>query len=255
MFQSSYLSRYIFLILLLFSANNVFASGIRVAVASNFLIPIKKLAKAYQRTTGEKISISSGSTGKLYAQIINGAPYDVFLAANSREPERLEKEGYALPGSRFTYARGQLALWSLKAQADNQSIDQVLRSSEYKRLSIANPLTAPYGAAAASVLQSLHLDKQLRRKLLKGENISQAFQYVASHAADLGFVALSQLKVQGDKLPGQFWVVDESMHLPILQQAILLKNTRQKIQANAFMNFLKSPKTQLMIKQYGYGLI
>lgn len=231
------------------------ANSIRVAVASNFLIPMKKLVNAYQQATGEKVSISTGSTGKLFAQIVNGAPYDIFLAANSREPERLEKEGFAEAGSRFTYARGRLALWQPKSLNDKKSFEAVLKSLDYKRLSMAHPLTAPYGAAAASVLQSLDIDKKLRGKILRGENISQAYQYVYTNAAELGFVALSQLKVHGDKVPGQFWLVNEAMHTPILQQAVLLKSARKKIQANAFMNFLKSPVTQLMIKQFGYGLI
>ena len=233
----------------------VHAAEIRVAVASNFLIPIKSIAKTYQQETGDKLLISAGSTGKLYAQIVNGAPYDVFLAANSREPERLEQQGYALRGSRFTYARGRLALWDLKGLHQQGTLEDVLKTAEYKRLSLANPLTAPYGAAAVSVLQHFDLEKKTNAKLLRGENVSQAFQYVATGAADLGFVALSQLKAYGDNVQGVYWVIDEKMHTPILQQAVLLKNHRQMRPSQAFLDFLKSTKGQTMIESFGYGLI
>ena len=231
------------------------SAEIRVAVASNFLIPIKQIAKEYEKETGNKLVISAGSTGKLYAQIVNGAPFDVFLAANSREPERLEKEGYALNGSRFTYARGKLALWDAKGAHQQTTLKTVLTAKDYKRLSLANPLTAPYGAAAISVLQKFNLDKGAGVKLLRGENVSQAYQFVATGAADLGFVALSQLKSRGNSLEGVFWVVDETMYAPILQQAVLLKTAREKIQAQTFLDYLKSRTGQAVIERFGYGLI
>lgn len=239
--------------ILLFSTQ-VQAAEVRVAVASNFLIPIKYIAEVYEQETGEKLIVSAGSTGKLYAQIVNGAPYDVFLAANSREPERLEKEGFALKDSRFTYARGRLALWAPKADNKKNSLQAVLKAQDYQRLSMANPLTAPYGAAAKSVLQNLNLDNNMKAKVLRGENISQAYQYTASGAADLGFVALSQLKARGNVEQGHFWLVDEKMHEPILQQAVLLNASQNKVKSKNFLSYLKSSKGQLMIENFGYGL-
>lgn len=234
-------------------SGRLLAAEIRVAVASNFLIPIKSLAKAYEQQSGDKLIISAGSTGKLYAQIINGAPFDLFLAANSREPLRLEKEGYALNGSRFTYARGKLALWNPKGSYKQSSFQDVLITADYKRLSLANPLTAPYGAAAMSVLQKLELDKLKRTKLLRGENVSQAYQLVATGAADLGFVALSQLKAN-DNPQGQFWNIDENLHEPILQQAVMLTNAREKEAAQRFLGYLKGSEGRDMIESFGYGL-
>lgn len=244
---------FLFLIICLLS-HQVVAAEIKVAVASNFLIPLKYIVKVYQQETGEKVIISTGSTGKLYAQIVNGAPFDVFLAANRREPERLEKENYTVHGSRFTYAQGKLALWDPKGLHQQSSVEEVLKAVDYKRLSLANPLTAPYGAAAIAVLQQLKLDKTDKVKFLRGENVSQAFQYVASGAADLGFVALSQLLARSDHQQGSYWVVDEKMHSPILQQAVLMKNTQQKLPAQLFLNYLKSSRGQAMIKNFGYGI-
>ncbi len=234
-------------------SGQLLAAEIRVAVASNFLLPIKSLARAYEQQSGDELIISAGSTGKLYAQIINGAPYDLFLAANSREPLRLEKEGYAVRGSRFTYARGKLALWNPNGTRKQGSFQDVLVTEDYRRLALANPVTAPYGAAAMSVLEKLKLDKTKRVKLLRGENVSQAYQFVATGAADLGFVALSQLQAKG--IPQeQFWIIDESLHEPILQQAVILTRAREKEATQRFLEFLKSEKGRGMIESFGYGL-
>ena len=240
-------------VVLLMLSGQLLAAEIRVAVASNFLIPIKSIANAYEQQSGDRLIISAGSTGKLYAQIINGAPFDLFLAANSREPLRLEKEGYALDGSRFTYARGKLVLWNPKGIYKQSSFQDVLITADYKRLSLANPLTAPYGAAAMSVLQKLKLDKSNRAKLLRGENVSQAYQFVATGAADLGFVALSQLKAK-DNPQGQFWNIDENLHEPILQQAVLLTRSRDKQTAQRFFEYLKGNEGRGIIESFGYGL-
>lgn len=249
------LSGLFMLVLLLLLSSPLVAAEIRVAVASNFLIPIKTIAREYEQETGDKLIISAGSTGKLYAQIMHGAPFDVFLAANEREPERLEKEGYALSGSRFTYARGRLALWDPKGLYRQASLEAVLKSGDYQRLSVANPLTAPYGAAAIDVLQTLKLDQLVQARLLRGENVSQAYQYVASGAADLGFVALSQLKASSNVQPNSFWIVDEVMHAPILQQAVLLNRARENSRAQAFLEYLKNPQGQARIERFGYSLL
>jgi len=244
----------LFLLLSLFTSH-VSGSEIRVAVASNFLKPLKHIARIYEQETGERVFISSGSTGKLYAQIVNGAPYDVFLAANSREPQRLEKEGHASYGSRFTYARGRLVLWDPKGSYQYSTLEQVLKMADYKRLSLANPLTAPYGEAAFNVLKNIKMERIQQKKILRGENISQAFQYLASGAADIGFIALSQIRASGKKLPGHYWEVNENLHQDILQQAVLLTNARQKTQGKKFLNYLKSSKGQEMIETFGYGLL
>jgi len=230
------------------------AVEIRVAVASNFLLPVRALAEIYQEDTDNKVIISSGSTGKLYAQIVNGAPYDVFLSANRREPERLEKEGYAVSGSRFTYAEGKLVLWDPKGLHQQDTLEAVLVEKNYKRLSIANPLTAPYGTAALTVLQKLGLDSSKDFKILRGENVSQAYQYVMTGAADIGFVALSQLKAGNKESQGTYWISREGMHQPILQQAVLLTSAKDKQQAREFLDFLKSSKGREMIESFGYGI-
>lgn len=235
--------------------NNLAVADVRVAVASNFLLPAKYIANVYEKETGEKVLISAGSTGKLYAQIINGAPFDVFLAANRREPERLEKEGYAVAGSRFTYAHGRLVLWDVGGRFREKTYIEALKSADYKRISLANPSIAPYGVAALSVLRELKLGNSIENKLIKAENISQAYQYLATGAADIGFIALSQLKANKSELPGAHWLVAEDMHDPILQQAVLLKKAGNKLQAKSFLNYLKSSKAMAMIESFGYGLI
>lgn len=235
--------------------NNLAVADVRVAVASNFLLPAKYIANVYEKETGEKVLISAGSTGKLYAQIINGAPYDIFMAANQREPERLEKEGYVIAGSRFTYARGRLVLWEVKGRYRKKTYEDLLASGDYQRISLANPAIAPYGNAALSVLKELNLGETIKNKLIKAENISQAYQYAATGAADIGFIALSQLKTSQSELPGAHWLVSEELHEPILQQAVLLKNASNKLQAKSFLNYLKSSKAMAMIENFGYGLI
>lgn len=240
-------------------SKQVLATEIRVAVASNFLLPMKSIADAYQQETGDRIIISAGSTGKLYAQIVNGAPYDVFLAANSREPERLEKNDYAESGSRFTYAEGRLVLWDAAGRHQQELLAEVLKADDYRRLAIANPSTAPYGAAAFSVLKRFDLEKRSDLKILRGENVSQAYQYVASGAAELGFVALAQLKAhkletRKPEPVGTYWLVSERLHEPILQQAILLTTARNKQQALAFLDYLKGHKGRAIIENFGYSV-
>lgn len=249
-----------FLCLILISlSGQAIATDIRVAVASNFLLPLKSIADVYQQETGDRIIISAGSTGKLYAQIVNGAPYDVFLAANSREPVRLEKNDYAVNGSRFTYAEGRLVLWDAAGHHQQALLADVLKANDYSRVAIANPSTAPYGAAALSVLKRHNLENRSGLKILRGENVSQAYQYVASGAAELGFVALSQLKAHNSGSSksgshGTYWLVSENMHVPILQQAVLLKSARNKQQVQAFLDYLKDHEGQAIIESFGYGL-
>lgn len=238
-------------LLLLFVSLSAGAEPLRIAVASNFLTPARVLAERFEAVTGQVVKISAGSTGKLYAQIVNGAPYDLFFAANAREPERLDRQGLIVPDSRFTYALGRLVLWSLDAgrlQADGAAW---LKQGGYKRLSLANPNTAPYGAAAISALRTLGIADQNRSRLVRGENVSQAYQFVASGNVDAGFVAFSQIK---DRPDGSYWHVPESYYPPIRQQAVWLKRAQDKPKAGAFMAWLRRPEIAALIRSFGYGL-
>lgn len=256
------ISRFLVACLMIVSLPGVsYAGQLRVAVASNFLLPLRGMAEDFQKQTGNTMHISSGSTGKLYAQIINGAPFDVFLAANSREPERLEKAGKVVEGSRFTYALGQLVLWGphleIKSDIKSDDLKTILTSPTVQRISIANPQTAPYGAAAIQALKKLGMYDSLKAKIINGENVSQSYQYVASGATQLGFVALSQIKARtdSDKDTGKhYWLVDKSLYSPIRQQAVLVKEAEQNKAAQQFIDYLKSPQGRAAIKTFGYSL-
>lgn len=224
--------------------------SIRVAVASNFIGPAKALAELFEARHGARVQISAGSTGKLYAQIANGAPFDVFLAANAREPERLEREGLAVSGSRFTYARGRLALWCLDAHSPDQARDCLHDGA--KRIAVANPKLAPYGQAALDTLSAV--GAQADGRLVSGENVAQAFQLVWSASAPVGFVALSQIKAQTG-LQGAHWVVPEDVHTPIEQQAVLLNRAADHPLARAFIAFLQEPESRAIVEASGYAIV
>ncbi len=228
------------------------AEVIRVAVASNFLLPMKVLAQHYYKQGGHRVKISSGSTGKLYAQIINGAPFDIFFAANSREPQRLETAGLCVSGSRSTYAVGRVALWSRNLDLVAKQPIRTLENGNYKRLVIANPATAPYGQAAVSILKALQLDNKLESKLMTAENISQTYRYIASGNVDLGFVAWSQLVAH--KKEKEAWLVPEKHHPAIEQQSVLLQRATQNKAARDFLDYLKSAEASKLILSFGYGL-
>jgi len=240
-------------ILLLFgvlcSSGRVDAGQVSIAVSSNFLSSAKKIASQFEATTGHKVQMSSASTGKLYAQILNGAPYDIFLAANKSEPQRLEEEGRVLAGSRFTYARGILALFSIQAEK-SLTIEQVNSSA---RIAIANPLLAPYGVAADQVLRQYSKAVE-PRNLIRAENVGQVFLYTVSQNVDMGFVALSQIIEAYDKIPvGKVWIPNQKYYTPIEQQAVLLKRAKDNAAAHAFYDFLQSVKTQALIHKMGYA--
>jgi molybdate transport system substrate-binding protein len=224
------------------------AAVVHAAVAANFTATMKKIALRYERDTGNKLLLSFGSTGSLYAQISNGAPYDVFLAADSRRPKLLEAGGMAVPGSRFSYAVGRLVLWSPRAGVVD-SKGRVLAHGDFTRLAIANPRTAPYGAAARQVLQHLKLWATLQPRIVRGENIAQAYQFVATGNAQLGFVALSQAIGRG----GSRWDIPQAMYTPIRQQAVLLKRGADNPAARALMAYLKGKPARSIIHSYGYG--
>jgi molybdate transport system substrate-binding protein len=244
----------LFLTFFLFQVPGALADELRVAVASNFLLPVKELSREFEKSTRYKIVVISASTGKLYAQIKQGAPFDVLLAADSLRPELLEKDGIGVPGSRFTYAVGRLALWSADTTLFMRNDLQVLNQKNFRYLAIANPKTAPYGKAAEQVLRKKGFWNQLQTRLVRGENISQTFQFLVTGNADIGFIALSQLRRKQGQLKGYSWTVPTEWHDPIRQQAILLKRAKTNKTAKEFLKFLKSKRVQKLIESYGYFL-
>ena len=231
----------------------VHAEEVQVAVAANFTAPMQKIAVEFEKDTGHKAQLAFGSTGKFYAQIRNGAPFEILLAADDTTPEKLEKEGAAVAGSRFTYAIGKLALWSSKAGfVDDKG--EVLKKGEFKHVSIANPKLAPYGAAAIETLTALKLLDAIRPKFVQGENIAQTHQFVATGNAELGFVALSQVMKDGKISEGSAWIVPSNLHQPIRQDAVLLTNGKGKPSAEALMKYLGGDKAKAVIQSFGYAL-
>lgn len=224
----------------------------QLAVAANFMAPMQKIAASFEASSGHKLQLASGSTGKFYAQIKNGAPFDLLLAADDETPARLEQEGAAVAGSRFTYATGKLALWS----ASPDRVDakgEVLRQGKFAHLALANPKLAPYGRAAQETLQALGLSDALQSKLVMGENIAQAQQFVATGNAELGFVALSQVWRDGKFTSGSAWLVPEKLHTPIRQDVVLLQHGRNNAAAAALLKYLQSNATKAVIASYGYA--
>ena len=221
---------------------------LRVAVASNFAAPAAELARAFeQRHPGAKVELSVGASGKLYAQIANGAPFDVFLSADVERPQKLEAEGHAVSGSRVHYALGRLVLVGLGMKAGVNG-PSALEKADFKHLSIANPRTAPYGVAAQQVLTKLGLWERLEPRLVRGENVTQAYQFVTSGGAELGLVALSL--VLTEKSPR--WEVPPALHEPLRQDAVLLARTKHPL-ADDFMAFLESAAAKTTIRASGYG--
>lgn len=228
------------------------AGEVRVAVAANFAAPMKEIAAMFQADTGHTVQASFGSTGKFYAQIRNGAPYDVFLAADDETPRRLGNEGFADATSEFTYAQGTLVLWS-RNPGTVDARGEVLKS-RFGKLAIANPRLAPYGRAAQEALQKLGLWDAVQNRLVMGENIGQTLQFVATGAADLGFVALSQTLKDGKPAGGSSWVVPQALYAPIRQDAVVLAKPQDKAAADAFVAYLKGKTARGVIRSYGYAL-
>jgi len=228
------------------------ADEIQVAVAANFTAPMKEIAAAFEQETGHKVFAAYGSTGKFYAQITNGAAFEVLLSADDATPTKLVKEGAAVAGTQFTYAIGTLVMWSAKPGfVDDQG--QVLTTGNFQRLAIANPKVAPYGAAAVEVLTGLGLLAKVEPKFVTGENIAQTFQFVSTGNAELGFVALSQVMKDGKIADGSAWVVPGRLHEPIRQDAVILEKGKGKPGAIALMECLRGDKAQAVIKSFGYG--
>jgi molybdate transport system substrate-binding protein len=229
-----------------------FAGDVQVAVAANFAGPMQKIAAEFAHDTGHKALVSIGATGAFYAQIRNGAPFQVFLSADDETPAKLENEGRTVKGSRFTYAIGKLVLWSAKPGYVDAN-GEVLKQGHFAHLAIANPKTAPYGTAAVETLKKLGLYAGLESRLVQGENIAQTQQFVASGNAELGFVALSQVWKDGHVTSGSAWPVPATLYAPIRQDAVLLANGRDDAAARALLDYLKSDKARAIIRSYGYA--
>ncbi len=230
------------------------AAEVQVAVAANFTAPMQAIAAEFEKDTGHKAMVAFGATGKFYAQIHNGAPFEVFLAADDATPAKLESEGAALAGSRFTYAIGTLVLWSATpGYVDDQGA--VLKKDQFKHLALANPKTAPYGVAAQAALAKLGIaEEDLKGRLVLGENITQTHQFVATGNAELGFIALSQVYRDGKVASGSAWIVPAEYHAPIRQDAVLLAKGQDNPAAAALLDYLKGPKASALIRSYGYDL-
>jgi molybdate transport system substrate-binding protein len=237
---------------MVFAACDVaFADDVQVAVAANFTAPMKLIATAFEKGTGHKAVLSFGATGKFYAQISNGAPFEVFLSADDETPARLEKEGTAVSGSRFTYATGKLVLWSAQPGAVDAQGD-ILKTGDFKKLAIASPKLAPYGAAALETMTKLGLLSRLEPRLVTGESLGQTYSFVASGNAELGFIALSQVYENGLIKSGSGWVVPEGLHSPIRQDAVLLSKGAGNKAATMLLAYLKTENAKAVIRAFGY---
>ena len=236
------------LCLILFAPFNTSLSDtLTVAVASNFYPTLALIKSRYEQEQPHRLTLIRGSTGKLYAQIIHGAPYDVFMAADVQRPMKLEQAQFAVAGSRATYAIGKLALWRPGSSA--RQIEHLFNQGEFRHFAIANPKIAPYGAAAIQWLHHIGRYNQLRPKLVYGENIAQTFQFVESGSADLGLVAVSQVIHHSD-----YWPVDSAQHQPLQQQMVIVKSTRHPSLAQQFQYYLQSEPIRQLIRQQGYQL-
>lgn len=229
------------------------AAEVKVAVAANFAQTLKDIAVEFEKDTGHRLNISQGASGKFYAQIANGAPFEVLLSADDETPARLAREGKAVPGTQFNYAIGRLVLWSPDAALVDQDAG-VLRSDKFRHLAIANAKIAPYGIAAVQTMQKLGVLTRLEPRIVQGESITQAFQFVSSGNAQLGFVALSQVWENGRLKSGSAWIVPETMHEQLKQDAVLLNPGKDSPAAAALLDYLKSDKARKIIVRHGYGL-
>ena len=230
-------------------AGEASAAQTNVAVAANFTDPAKEIAAAFKAKTGHEAVLSFGSSGQFYTQIKQHAPFQIFLSADSERPKKLVDDGLGVADSRFTYAIGKLVLWS--RNPDLVKGEETLKSNAFSKLSLSNPVAAPYGAAAIETMKSLGLYDTLRPKFVEGANITQAFQFVDTGNAELGFIALSQI-IGNDT--GSRWIVPEDLYEPIRQDAVLLNKGAANEAATAFMAFLKGPEAQAIIEKYGYVL-
>jgi molybdate transport system substrate-binding protein len=231
----------------------VCAGEVRAAVASNFAAPMESIVALFQQESGHTVKVSLGASGKLYSQIKSGAPFDVFLSADEEIPKRLMKENLAVSGSRFVYATGRLVLWSAQpGLVDDKGA--VLNKGNFDRLAIANPLFSPYGMAAKETLGKLTMWNSIQRKLDKGNDVTQTYQFAATERDDLAFISLSQVTSDGKVTTGSWWLVPSELHNPIRQSAVLLTSAKDQEAATAFLGFLKSEKARAVMRGFGYEL-
>lgn len=238
-------------VVLAFAARPARAAEVQVAVAANVLAPMQRIAADFQRASGHRAVLTPGSTGKFHAQLRHGAPFDVLLAADQATPRALEAEGHAVPGSRATYATGRLVLWSRKPGVVDERGD-VLKAGAFTRLAVADPKLAPYGAAAMQVLDQLALRAALAPKLVYGDSIAQAQQFVATGNADIGFIARSQVWRDGVLSEGSAWLVPATLHAPIRQDLVILKRGRDNPAAAALAAFMRSDEALGVLRAFGY---
>jgi molybdate transport system substrate-binding protein len=224
------------------------AGEVKVAVAANFTEAAKEIGAAFETATGHKAVFSFGSSGQFYAQIAQDAPFEVFLSADQERPRKAVEEGYAVADRRFTYATGRLVLFS--KDEDLVKGEATLKEGNFSKIAIANPATAPYGAAAIEAMKSLGVHGELAAKIVQGNNIAQTYQFIATGNAELGFVALAQLADNDD---GSRWLVPETLHTPIAQDAVLLKKGEANEAARQFFGFLKGPEARAILMKFGYG--
>ena len=244
---------FVWLLFYLINPRLVIAESLTIAVASNFADTAKQLVEEFEADSGHDVQLIPGSSGRFFAQILNGAPFDIFLSADREKPAALVEAGLAKSESRFTYAIGRLALWS-RDQTLVSGDASVLQTDKFKKLALASPRLAPYGKAAREVLNKYGLYDELSARLVQGENIAQAYQFVFTGNAELGFVALSQV-MKGEALDsGSAWIVPGDLHLPIRQDGVILTNGVSVNASEAFMNFIKTPASRAIIASYGYGV-
>jgi molybdate transport system substrate-binding protein len=248
--------RKLLLAALLAAATRAPGAEVQVAVAANFALPMQRIGEAFTAATGHVLKVSGGATGKFYTQIISGAPFEVLLAADDTTPSRLVAEGHAVAGTRFTYAVGRLVLWSAQpGLVDAQgAVLASATSGPVRHLAIANPRVAPYGAAALQVLKARGLHGAVKARLVTAESITQAYRFVATGNAGLGFVALSQVAIPGRPVPGSYWLVPGHLHGEIRQDAVLLKAGANNPAAAALLAYLKTAPAQRVIGEFGYGV-
>ena len=229
------------------------AAEVNAAVAANFTAPVQQIVALFEKETGNTVKLSFGSSGKFYSQIKEGAPFDVFLSADEKNPKLLEQENLAVANTRFVYALGKLVLWSAQSGLVDDT-GAILRKGNYNKLAYADPKLAPYGLAAKETLEELGLWNVVQSKLVTGESITQAYQFAATGNAELAFIALSQITKDGKLSEGSGWIVPPHLYNPIRQSAVLLSGAKDKTAAQAFLAFLKSEKAAAVIRGFGYEL-
>jgi len=227
------------------------AKPVHIAVAANFSNTMQRLVTEFEKTSDYQISVSFGSSGKFYAQIKQGAPYELFFSADQVKPDALQTDGLVITASRFTYAIGRLAVWSARPDFVNK-IEANLKHGAFNKLAIANPKLAPYGSATLEVLKHLGLIDVTRAKWVLGENIAQTYQFVSTGNADLGFIALSQLLGTNKAQHGSYWLVPDTMHHAIRQDVVLLRSAAKSQGAKAFLDFMHTDMARNIVTEFGY---